>query len=141
MKRYTLMLVMVAPLCGSGVGCGPSAPSPSTPPTGAASAAPKKNDADNSLVKEARPDTEATLNDLIVGKYDNDQNFYPIARKLKGFRSWSIDSQEVVPDLPKAVRFGGTLKGPTGEATFTATMVKQQNGKWMIGTFEGPNPK
>jgi hypothetical protein len=37
--------------------------------------------------------------------------------------------QEVVPDLPKAVPFGGSLKGPTGEATFTATMVKQQNGK------------
>ena len=93
------------------------------------------------LVKEARRDTEATLSDLCAGKYDNDPQFAPVARKVKGFRSWSIETQEIVPNLPKAVRFGGTLKGPNGEATFTATMVKQQNGKWMIGTFEGPNPK
>jgi hypothetical protein len=133
------VVVVVAFFCAGGVGCTPSSHAPS--PTGAAPAIPKKNDADNPMVKESRPDTESILNDLIAGKYDKDQNFYPIARKLKGFRSWSIDSQEVVPDPPKAVRFGGTLKGPTGEATFTVTMVKQQNGKWMIGTFEGPNPK
>jgi hypothetical protein len=93
------------------------------------------------MVKEARADTEAVLNDLLAGKYDNDPNFAPVAQKVKGFQSWSLERQQIDPDNPKAVNFSGTLKGSSGEATFTASMVKQQNGKWMIGYFSGPNRK
>jgi hypothetical protein len=136
MRQHTLMIVFLAVICGSCVACRPAAT-----PKVAVPAVPKQDDADNPLVKDARPDMDSTLNDLLAGKYDNDDSYAPIARKVKGFKSWSIDSQQVVPDLPKAVRFGGTLKGPTSEATFAATMVLQNNGKWMIGSFEGPYPK
>jgi hypothetical protein len=82
------------------------------------------------------------MNDLLAGKLDNDMSLAPVARKLKGFRSWSIERQNIDPSHdPKAVIFAGTLKGPQGEATFVAMMVKQQNGRWMIGSFKGPDPK
>ena len=93
------------------------------------------------MVKEARADTEAVLNDLLAGKLDNDSDFAPVAPKLKGFQSWSIERATIDRDNPKSVKFTGTLKGPQGEATFVASMVKQQNGKWMIGYFQGPDAK
>jgi hypothetical protein len=81
------------------------------------------------------------LNDLLAGKLDNDTSLAPAARKLKGFRSWSIERQNIDPSHdPNAVKFTGTLKGPKGEATFVAMMVKQQNGRWMIGYLKGPDP-
>jgi hypothetical protein len=132
MNKYAPIFIIVTLL-----GCAP----PTPPKAAAPPAAPKKNDADNPLVKEARPDTEAVLSDLLAGKYDDDPSFAPVARKVNGFQSWSIETQEVDPGNPKMVNFGGTLDGPNGEATFTVGMVKQQNGKWMIGTFSGPNPK
>jgi hypothetical protein len=112
------------------------------PPKAPVAARPAKpNHPDHLLVKEARADTEAVLNDLLAGKYDHDTNFAPVARRVKGYTSWSIDSQEVDPDSPQAVTIDGTLSGPSGEATFSASMRKQQNGKWMIGWFTGPMPK
>jgi hypothetical protein len=101
----------------------------------------QKDDRDDPMVKEARSDTEAALNDLLAGKYDNDSDFAPVARKVKGFRSWSIEGQSSDPADRKAVNFSGTLKGPHGEAAFVASMVKQRNGRWMIGHFQGPDPK
>jgi hypothetical protein len=130
--------LILAFLCGICVACRPAAPPRVAAP---APAVEKPDDTDNPLVKEARPEMDSTLKDLLEGKYDNDENYAPIARKVKGFQSWSIDRQEVVPDLAKGVRFRGTLKGPTSEATFAATMVQQNSGKWMIGAFQGPNPK
>lgn len=143
MKYHALMVAIMALLCGSGVGCNPAAPPVgATPAVSKNSVVPKKNiDADDPLVKEARPDTEAVLDELIAGAHDNDQSLGPVERKIDGFTSWSIDSQELDPDLPNAVRFGGVLTGPTSQATFSVTMVKQQNGKWMVGTFDGPNAK
>lgn len=141
MKNHARMVVITGLLCGSFVGC-----KPSTPPVGATPAVPKNsvvpnknNDADDPLVKEARPDTEVVLDELIAGTHDNDQSLGAVERKVSGFTSWSIDSQELDPDLPNAVRFGGILTGPASRATFSVTMVKQQNGKWMVGTFDGPN--
>jgi hypothetical protein len=130
---FTLLLLM-------GMGCSNSRP---TPPVATIVPVPKqKDDRDDPMVKEARSDTEALLNDLLAGKLDNDQSLAPVARKLKGFRSWSIERQDIdLSHEPKAVKFTGTLKGPQGEATFVAMMVKQQNGRWMIGYFKGPDPK
>jgi hypothetical protein len=101
----------------------------------------RTDDSDDPMVKEARSDTEAVLRDLLTGKLDNDPTLAPVARKLKGFRSWSIERQKIDRDNPKTVKFSGTLKAPQGEATFVASMVKQQNGKWMIGYFQGPDSK
>ena len=92
---------------------------PSTP------VVPKKDDADTPIVKEARPDTEAILNDLIAGKYDNDGQFAPVARKVKGFQSWSIETQEIDPDRPKeAVHFGGPVMVDRG------FVLHQPLGEW-----------
>ena len=137
MNRILLFVVITTLVSGSGVGCTPSSP----PKVVSATAVPNNDDADNPLVKEARSDTEAVLDDLLAGKYDNDADFAPVARKVKGFHSWSIESQKIETGVPKSVNFSGNLKGPNGEAIFTVLMVKQQSGKWMIGTFSGPNPK
>jgi hypothetical protein len=134
--QILILLLVIGAGCvnqGAGPPRGPAAPA--VPPQV------KKNDVDNPTIKEARADTEAALNDLLAGEYDNDPNYAPIARKLKGFDSWVIDSQEVDPDNPRAVNIGGTLQGPSGGATFTASMRKQQDGRWMIGAFSGPDRK
>jgi hypothetical protein len=141
MRRYAPTIFIAPLLLGIGVGCSNSPPPPAKVSTAPAGDQKQEDDRDNPMVKEARSDTEAVLKDLLAGKYDDDPNFAPVARRVKSFQSWSIESQHIDPDNPKAVNFRGTLKGPHGEETFTASMVKQQNGKWMIGYFQGPNPK
>lgn len=96
---------------------------------------------DDLTVKDARSDAEAVLNDLLAGKSDDDPNLAPLARKIKGFQSYAIETQNIDSDNPKAVKFNGTLIGPQIEATFVSWMVKQPNGRWMISHFQGPNPK
>jgi hypothetical protein len=140
MRHYGPVL-MFAALTLIGGGCNNSRPTLPKVNPGPAEGRNEKDDRDNPLVKEAKPDTEGILNDLLAGKDDNDPDLGPVARKVKGYQSWSIERQSLDPDDPKAVNFTGTLKGPKGEATFTASMKKQQNGKWMIGHFSGPNPK
>ena len=133
----TASLAGLLPLLAAGcMPAAPPAPAPAPAPN-----APVKDDRDDPLVKEALPDTEAVLTDLLAGKYDDDPDLAPVARKVKGYRSWTIDRQERDPDHRTAVNFTGTLTGPTGQATFTASMVKQRNGKWMIGYFMPPQPK
>ena len=136
MRKYTRAVFTILMLCGFHGGCNSA-----VPPKAASPAVPKKSVADNPLVKEALPDTEAILKDLLAGTYDDDPTLSPVARKVKGFQSWSFETQEPNPDLPQSVNFSGILKGPKGEADFTVLMVKQKNGKWMIGTFSGPDPK
>src|SRR5262249_48125165 len=140
MGRHAPAIITMTLLLWVGMGCSNSRP---TSPVATTVPAPKqKDDRDDPMVKEARSDTEAILNDLLAGKLDSDTSLAPVARKLKGFRSWSIETQNIDPSHdPKAVKFTGTLKGPQGEATFVAMMVKQENGKWMIGSFKGPDPK
>src|SRR5579872_1069913 len=125
MQKYSRNVFVIALLSGIGIGCTPSAPlsGPST------RSAPKTDASDNPLVKEARPDTEAVLKDLLAGEYDDDPTLSPVARKIKGFQSWAFETEEINPDLPQAVNFGGILNGPKGEANFAVLMVKQQNGK------------
>ena len=142
MRPHSAEIFVVILFLGIVVGC--AKPPPAAPRTNTALIGdPKqKDDSDDPMAKEARSDTEAVLNDLLAGKLDNDTNLAPVARKLKGFQSWSIEKQNIDPShSPKAVKFTGTLKGSKGEATFVALMVKQQNGKWMIGYFQGPDRK
>jgi hypothetical protein len=141
MTRHRPAIFVIILLLGIGAGCTKSSP-PAPGTNSALTKNPKqKDDRDDPMVKEARSDTEAVLNDLLAGKYDNDPDLAPVARKLKGFQSWSINRQDIIPDTPKAVNFSGTLIGPRSEATVMASMVKQQNGKWMIGYFQGPSPR
>ena len=142
--RYPRPTVLLAALLlGAGAGC-PTSDSPVPPPAGKPSAPSrpvKIQEADDPMVKEARPDTEAVLNDLIAGETHGDSGLARLAQKVAGYRSWTIEGQEVGPDVPESVKFEGTLKGPSGDAGFTVLMVKQRNGRWMIATFSGPDPK
>ena len=96
---------------------------------------------DPPAVHEARTAAEGILNDLLAGKLDDDPQLGRLPGKVKGFRSWSIESQEIKPDNPRAVTFRGTLTGSPGEAGFTVLLVKQADGPWKIASFGGPNPK
>src|SRR4051812_29123055 len=122
MRRYTRTVFTILLLFAFHGGCKPTMP----PKAASPSAIPKKSVADNPLVKEALPDTEAILQDLLAGIYDDDPTLSPVARKVKGFQSWSFETLEPNPDLPPSVNFSGILKGPKGEADFTVLMVKQQ---------------
>ena len=139
MRRHTLA-ALIAPLF-LGVGCTNSGPAPPRATTGPTPAPERKDDRDDPVVKEAKAGTEVVLADLLAGKYDDDPSFAPVARRVKGFRAWSIESQRIDPDSPRTVSFGGTLSGPPGEATFIASMTRQQDGRWMIGHFSGPRRK
>jgi hypothetical protein len=99
-----------------------------------------EDDADDPMVKEAREETEFILKNVLSGKTGDDSGLAQIAAKVKGFESWTIDKQELKPGEPKTATFTGVLTGPGGEATFKVSMTKQINGKWAIGTFQGPNP-
>ena len=141
MKPRAPAAFVVILLLGIEVGCTKPRPAPPKVSTAPIGDPKQKDDSDEPMVKEARSDTEVVLNDLLTGKLDNDPSLAPVARKLKGFQSWSIETQNIDRENPKTVKFRGTLKGPQGEATFVASMVKQQNGKWMIGYFQGPDHK
>jgi hypothetical protein len=101
----------------------------------------RKNTPDDPLVKQARADTEAFLTDLLAGKYDGDTNYAPVARRAKGYTQWTVDTWAVDPDSPETVFVSGKMSGPAGEATFAASVRRQQNGRWMAGTFSGPKSK
>lgn len=136
-------LLMAALLLGAGAGCTTS-DSPVPFPIGKPSAPyrpVKREDADETLVKEARPDTESVLDDLMAGETHGDSGLARPAQKVAGYRSWTIEGQEVEPAVPESVKFGGTLKGPSGEASFIVLMVKQRDGRWMVGAFSGPYTK
>jgi hypothetical protein len=117
-----------------GVGGG-AAPAPAAPaveveaPNGKAIADP--------VLRESREQADAILNSLLAGKFDQDPALLPVARKLKGFQSWTINSQKLV--RADAAEFRGTLTSPTVRAGFDMTLVKQANGKWAVATFSGPN--
>jgi hypothetical protein len=141
MRPQAAAIFIVTVILGIAAGCTRPGPTPPAARTALIAAANEKGDSDDPMVKEARSDTDAVLNDLLAGKLDNDPDMAPVARKLKGFQSWSIERQNIDRDNPKVVKFSGTLKGAKGEANFVASMVKQQNGKWMIGVFQGPDVK
>jgi hypothetical protein len=101
--------------------------------------APKGEAIADPVLREAREQADHILDGLFAGKFDQDQDLWPVARKLKGYRSGSVRSQAVVRE--GAAEFRGVLTGPAGRARFTMTLVKQANGTWAVGTFSGPNPE
>ena len=119
-------------------GCGrsdPAPPKPAPPPLVKA-----QDDSDHPVVKEALAETELILMKLVTGKAGDDSALTQIATKVDGFDQWLISKQELQPGEPKTVAFTGVLTGPRGEGNFKMTMTKQKNGKWAVGTFQGPNP-
>ena len=80
------------------------------------------------------------LDNLLAGKLDNDPDLAQPARKVKGFQTWSITSISNIQAQPPACTFTGTLNAPGNTAAFSIHMVKQQNGKWGVAVFSGPNP-
>jgi hypothetical protein len=62
---------------------------------------------------------------------------------VKGYTSWSITAQEKQDrgaGSPITWDFTGTLAAPGRSAGFTASLAKQRDGSWAIGSFKGPDP-
>jgi hypothetical protein len=137
--RHTACAVLLFALACTG--CQPAAPKGGGAPAPKAEEpdAPKGEAIADPVLREAREQVEAVLADLLAGKLDQDESLVPVARKLKGYQSWSIKSQKLVRD--GAVDFRGILTAPGGRASFDVHLVKQVSGKWAIGTFSGPNPE
>ena len=121
------------PVAGGG-GVAPALPAPA-----AAVDAPKGKDIVDPVLRESREKADAILDGLLAGKFDQDADLSPVARKRKGYQSWSITSQKMA--RPDAATFGGELAGPAGRAAFDMLLVKQQTGHWAVATFSGPNAK
>jgi hypothetical protein len=94
-------------------------------------------DPGDAALREARKQADAILTDLLAGKLDNDPALSPVARKLKGYDVYSIESQKI--DSDRAAHFGGMLSRSAGRARFEMVLVKQQSGNWAVATFSGPN--
>jgi hypothetical protein len=98
--------------------------------------APKGEALADPILREARDQADTIVGGLLAGEFDSDRDLWPVARKVKGYRSHSIRSQEIARE--GAVDFRGVLTGPSRPARFAMTLVKQKDGKWAIGTFSGP---
>jgi hypothetical protein len=133
-SAWAVLLLAVA--CA---GCQPAAPKSGGGPAPKAVEpdAPKREAIADPVLREAREQVDAVLTDLLAGKFDQDENLAPIARKLKEYRSWSIKSQQLVRE--GAADFRGLLTAPGCQASFDIHFVKQARGKWAIGTLGGPN--
>jgi hypothetical protein len=86
-----------------------------------------------------RGQADTILEGLLAGKFDQDPDLWPVARKLKGYSAFAVKSQGMARD--RTADFRGVLPGPAGRAHFAMTLVKQANGKWATGTFSGPSPE
>ena len=62
-----------------------------------------------------------------------------MARKLKGYQSASVKTQDLV--RADAANFKGILTGPAPRAVFRMLLVKQRSGAWAVGSFQGPDPE
>jgi len=94
-------------------------------------------DPGDAALREARKQADAILTDLLAGKLDNAPDLWPVARKLKGYDVYSIESQKI--DSDRAAHFAGMLSRSAGRARFEMVLVKQQSGNWAVATFSGPN--
>jgi hypothetical protein len=101
--------------------------------------APKGDAIADPVLRQARQQADATFEGLLAGKFDGDPNLGPVAKKVKGYQSYSVKSQQTVRE--GAAEFGGVLSGPAGRARFLMTLVKQQDGVWGVSGFSGPNPE
>jgi hypothetical protein len=120
-------------------GCRPANPRPAVRAPAKLPEAPKGEALADPMMREARDQAEAILGDLLAGKFENDPDLVPLSKKLKGYQAWTIRSQEAL--RADAAAFHGELAAPGARARFTMTLVKQENGKWAVGAFSGPNPQ
>jgi hypothetical protein len=131
----------IATMCLTLMGCGQAGPGDKVAvpearaeepdaPIGWAIADPK--------LREARWQNDAILTELFAGKAEG-ADLARIAEKTKKFRAFSVKSQKMIRE--GAAEFAGVLSGPDARAGFRLTLVKQDDGKWAIATFSGPNPE
>jgi hypothetical protein len=90
-------------------------------------------------LRQAREQADATLGGLLAGKLEAHPSLSPVAKKLKGYQSYAVKSQQIVRD--GTAEFRGLLSAPSGRVRFDLTLVKQADGRWAVGTFSGPNPE
>jgi hypothetical protein len=123
----------------AGAGCRSAAPSGAAIASAQAEVpdAPRGEAVADPSLREARDQADAMLAGLLAGRFSDDPNLSPVARRVKGYQSYSIQSQEMVRD--SAAEFRGLLHGPVGRTRFGMTLMKQTDGKWAIGAFSGPN--
>src|SRR5262249_4649459 len=79
-------------------------------------------------LRQAREQFDGIMGGLLAGRYDADPELGPLARKLKGFGEWSVQSQKMTRG--DAAEFRGTLTAGVRRARFAATVVRQPGGKW-----------
>jgi hypothetical protein len=126
-------------------GCRPAPPGAGGTPPAAPRAeepdAPKGEAIADPGLREAREQADATLGGLLAGKFDKDTDsgLSAVAQKVKGYQSYAVKSQKAVRE--GAAEFEGVLSGPVGRARFGMLLVKQQSGRWAVGTFSGPYPE
>jgi hypothetical protein len=99
--------------------------------------APKGDEIEDPVLREARAATDEILSSMLAVKAQEDSGSERIAKKIGTYQAAVITSQKMTGK--DAARFEGKLTAPTAQASFQATVVKQQNGKWAIGSFSGPN--
>src|SRR5262245_31293680 len=89
--------------------CQPAAPKGggAPAPTAEEPDAPKGDAIADPVLREAREQLDALLTDLLAGKLDQDEFLGRVAKKLKGYQSWSIKSQRLVRE--GAAGFRGIL--------------------------------
>jgi hypothetical protein len=94
---------------------------------------------DDPASKETRTAAGEILDRLLAGKLaEGESPLQYRAKALKGFQSWSIESQQQKEE--GRATFDGLLTGAAGKARFNMILVKQKDGKWAVGAFSGPNP-
>ena len=123
-------------------GCRPATPAgggvPVPSPLAVKADAPQGEAIADPILREAREQADTILADLLAGKFDQDKDQWPLAKKVKGYQFCSIKSQRMVRE--GTAEFEGVLSGPAARASFEMKLVKQSNGRWEIGAFSGPSP-
>jgi hypothetical protein len=99
--------------------------------------APKGEAIPDPRLRQAREQLDRILEGLLAGRFDQDQDLWPVARKLKGYQSWAIKSQRMVRE--GTAEFQGILSGSGTAARFTVTLVQHASGQWAVGAFSGPD--
>ncbi len=128
-------LVLLTAACG----CRRNQPENQPRPANAGKQHKKEPLPDDPVSKEARAAAGKILDRLLTGKLEEDESGLATrANALKGFKSWSIESQKKAEQGRSTLE--GIVTGPSGQARFSMTIVKQGSGKWMVGVFSGPNP-
>jgi hypothetical protein len=143
MHKVIMLALLAFGLILSVVGCKKPAAPPVPPQAASASAPGFRPDlvapVSNAELAAAQASATSILDGLLAGQYDTDAGLSPVARKVKGFTSWSVTAQKKEPGGAAGWHFTGTLNAPR-PASFDLYLVKQEAGGWAVGSFSGPNP-